>query len=91
LEDVAAYCKERGNNINPEKFINYYESNGWIIGKSKMKDWKATVKTWEERDKENGKILVQGKLLKGLQNGTTEFHPRRGNATPVTTEEVYND
>jgi len=91
LEDVAAYCKERGNNINSEKFINYYVSNGWMVGKNKMKDWKATVKSWEERDKDNGKIEVQCELIKGLQSGTTNFNPRRGNATPVTTEEICND
>lgn len=47
LEEVAAYCKERNNNIDPQHFIDYYTSNGWQVGKNKMKDWKAAVRTWE--------------------------------------------
>ena len=47
LEDVRAYCIERGNNVNPKRFIDHYESNGWMVGRSKMKDWRAAVRTWE--------------------------------------------
>ena len=47
LEEVSAYCKERNNNVDAERFIDFYESKGWMIGKSKMKDWKASVRTWE--------------------------------------------
>ena len=49
VEEVAEYCHERGNNIDPEAFIDHYESNGWIVGRSPMKDWKAAVRTWEKR------------------------------------------
>lgn len=49
IEEVAAYCRERGNTIDPEAFIDHYESNGWIVGRSPMKDWKAAVRTWEKR------------------------------------------
>ena len=52
LQEVIDYCIERKNNISPQKFINYYESNGWHVGKNHMKDWKAAVRTWEQRDKE---------------------------------------
>lgn len=57
LEEVAAYCRERGNKIDPRHFVNYYTSNGWMVGKNKMKDWRAAVRNWETRDKErnNGK------------------------------------
>ena len=48
LEEVQAYCQERNNGVEPEKFINYYESKGWVVGKSPMKDWKAAVRTWEK-------------------------------------------
>ena len=48
MEEVAAYCQERGNNIDPQRFIDHYESNGWMVGRTKMKDWKATVRTWEK-------------------------------------------
>lgn len=50
LEEVSAYCKERNNHINPAKFIAFYESKGWMIGKNKMKDWKAAIRNWEQRD-----------------------------------------
>ena len=50
LEDVQAYCQERGNNVDAEKWFNYYSSNGWKVGKNPMKDWKAAVRTWERSD-----------------------------------------
>ena len=52
LEDVRAYCISRSNKVDPEQFFNFYESKGWIIGKSPMKDWRAAVRTWEKREKE---------------------------------------
>ena len=48
VADVKSYCEERGNNVDPEKFINYYDSNGWHVGKNPMKDWQAAVRTWEQ-------------------------------------------
>lgn len=48
VEEVKAYCVERKNNVNPDKFIDFYESKGWLIGKNPMKDWKACVRTWEK-------------------------------------------
>ena len=50
LEDVKAYCNERGNRVDPERFIDYYTANGWKVGKNPMKDWKAAVRTWERQD-----------------------------------------
>ena len=52
LEDVEEYCRvERRNHVSPERFINYYESVGWTVGKGKpMKDWKAAVRTWERSE-----------------------------------------
>lgn len=47
IEEVKAYCDERSNGIDPQAFIDYYESNGWKVGKNSMKDWKASVRTWE--------------------------------------------
>ena len=47
LEEIKNYCLERNNLIIPEKFYNYYEANGWMVGKSKMKNWKAAIRTWE--------------------------------------------
>lgn len=50
IDDVKAYCKERGNRVDPERFIDYYTSNGWKVGKNPMKDWQAAVRTWEKGD-----------------------------------------
>lgn len=52
VEDVRDYCFERGNSIDPQRFVDHYTSNGWMVGKNKMKDWKAAVRTWEQREKE---------------------------------------
>ena len=50
VDDVRAYCTERGNNVDPRSFVDFYESKGWMIGKNKMKDWKAAVRTWERSE-----------------------------------------
>ncbi|NCB47446.1 helix-turn-helix domain-containing protein [bacterium] len=47
LDDVKAYCIERKNKVDPAKFMSYYESNGWKVGRNPMKDWRAAVRTWE--------------------------------------------
>ena len=47
LEEVQSYCSERKNGVDAQRFIDYYSSNGWMVGKNKMKDWKAAVRTWE--------------------------------------------
>jgi len=51
LMDVAAYCQERKNGVDPDKWFNHYQAKGWMIGKNKMKDWRAAVRTWEEKGK----------------------------------------
>lgn len=79
LENVRGYCQERGNSVDPQRFIDFYESKGWMVGKNKMKDWKAAVRTWERGDRkhagkpereirtdENG--LVQQALRAGLDD-----------------------
>lgn len=49
IEEVKAYCQERNNGVDAERFVDYYTSNGWLVGKNKMKDWKAAVRTWERK------------------------------------------
>ena len=49
VDDVKLYCTERDNKIDAEAFHDFYESKDWFVGKSKMKDWKAAVRTWERR------------------------------------------
>lgn len=47
VDEVRAYCAERNNGIDPQSFIDFYESKGWMVGKNHMSDWKAAVRTWE--------------------------------------------
>lgn len=49
-EEVRAYCTERKNSVDPDRFVDFYAMKGWLVGKSKMKDWRAAVRTWEKRD-----------------------------------------
>jgi hypothetical protein len=53
IAEVNSYCLERENSVNPQKFVDFYTAKGWMIGKNKVKDWKACVRTWEI--KEGGK------------------------------------
>ena len=58
LDDVSAYVRERGSNVDPQRFLDFYASKGWMVGKNPMKDWKAAVRTWEKRDSEQNKPFV---------------------------------
>ena len=51
IDEVRQYCNERKNNIDPENFIDFYQSKGWKVGNQPMKDWKACVRTWERKQK----------------------------------------
>ena len=48
FEEVSKYCLERNNTVDANKFIDFYQSKGWVVGKTKMKDWQACVRTWEK-------------------------------------------
>lgn len=48
LEQITAYCQERRNRVDPERFLDHYIANGWRVGKVPMRDWKAAVRTWEK-------------------------------------------
>ena len=50
LEEVRTYCQDRGNRVDPEQWFDHYTSNGWMVGKSPMRDWMAAVRTWERRE-----------------------------------------
>lgn len=64
IQDVKAYCMERKNNVDPERFIDFYEAKGWMVGKNKMKDWRAAVRNWErnEASKSAAQTTQQGRL-----------------------------
>lgn len=52
VSDVEAYCRERRNDVDPQRFVDFYASKGWKVGSQPMKDWKAAVRTWEQRRKD---------------------------------------
>jgi hypothetical protein len=54
LEEIATYCRERRNGIDPELWLAHYTSNDWMVGKNKMRDWKAAIITWEKRNPAGG-------------------------------------
>lgn len=58
LDDVSAYIRERGSNVDAQRFLDFYTAKGWMVGKNRMKDWKAAVRTWEKRDSEQNKPFV---------------------------------
>jgi len=52
IDEVKKYCQERKNKVDPDRFINFYESKGWMVGKNKMKSWQAAVRNWEKTEKD---------------------------------------
>ena len=52
-EELVAYITEKGYHVDSDKFLAYYESNGWMVGRNKMQSWQAAVRTWEQRDSNN--------------------------------------
>ena len=73
VAEVDAYCKERNNGVDPQRFIDHYTSNGWLVGKNKMKDWKAAVRTWEQRGNDSPRPQQQksggDRLLEMIRRG----------------------
>ena len=58
IEEIQDYCKERNNGINANRFYDFYESKDWYVGKNKMKDWKACIRTWEQRQTPTNKKVI---------------------------------
>lgn len=71
VDEVRAYCSERNNKVDAQSFVDFYESKGWYVGKNKMKDWKAAVRTWERTSKPSDKPKQSGK-----PNTFTQFTQR---------------
>ena len=57
LEEVTAYCQERNKGVDPQRWYDFYTAKGWMIGKNKMKDWKAAVRTWEKNNNKQDKPI----------------------------------
>jgi hypothetical protein len=71
VEEVEAYCKERGNNVSAQRFVDFYASKGWKVGQNPMKDWKACVRTWEQRD--SGQPVQKPKVLRAQDYEQREY------------------
>ena len=85
VEDIHNYCLERGNAVDPQQFFDYYTSNGWKVGRVRMQDWRAAVRTWERNgvNRKNGnqqrtkRDQVNDSLVDAL-GGITEFCEAKG-------------
>jgi hypothetical protein len=60
LQEIKDYCSERKNDVDPDKWFNFYESKGWMVGKNKMSNWKAAVRTWEKKEE---KVVINQKTI----------------------------
>ena len=96
VDEVRAYAQEKGYNVDPEHFVDYYTSNGWRVGRNPMKDWRATVRTWASRDR--AQTPVQGTqslggagfiTSKGIRTYGTSGQPVPPQAPPRPSEAHY--
>ena len=77
VDEVAAYCQERKNAIDPEYFVDHYEANGWRRGKTPIENWKACVRTWEKnggKDKQSSTPDNYSDVLTYKTNGKIGEH-----------------
>ncbi|BCK01630.1 phage replisome organizer N-terminal domain-containing protein [Anaerocolumna chitinilytica] len=74
-EEIKSYCIERNNRVDPERFFDFYSSKGWMVGKNKMKDWKAAVRNWE---KDSKGVQNVGYRKPGPGDGVRTTTPRVG-------------
>lgn len=89
IEEVTAYCRERGNTVDPQLFVDHYTANGWRVGgKSPMKDWRASVRTWEKNGYQTRGGNVGQKSPDGLFAGFRDFLAKD---ETVTVEVIPND
>lgn len=101
LEEVQQYCIDRNNKVDADRFIDFYSSKGWMVGRNKMKDWKAAIRTWEKKDgvKNGGCENNTGKIV-DERHGTQTVKYRestgdaqryyRGNLGELKDDEQYN-
>lgn len=84
VEEVDAYVKEKGYHIDAESFVSYYESKGWVVGKSPMKDWKAACRTWEKNRNNNnnngyGRETITEKIRRTVEHANEFSQKLQGN------------
>lgn len=79
VDEINRYCQERNNMVDAQRFFDFYESKGWLVGKSKMKDWQACVRTWEKGNNNNNKEY--GGKQKSSGKKVYQFDPERARKT----------
>ena len=85
VDEVETYVKEKGyTNFSAQRFVDYYESKGWVVGKSPMKDWKAAVRGWVAREGD----MPQGRS-KDWHNPALDYAQRDYSGTQPKSERVY--
>jgi len=88
LSDVKNYCLSRNHSVDADTFFDFYASKGWMVGRNKMKDWKACVRTWEKRDGANNGQYQQSPAKRGQSLSKSE---RRDEAARRYLEENNDD
>jgi hypothetical protein len=88
LDEIKAYCKERKNSVNPVQWLSYYESNGWMVGKNKMKDWKAAVRTWENNEFSKKETVIDRSKTEGVNDDYYKPLPK-GSDMPETLKKKF--
>ena len=88
VEDIRAYCRERGNGIDPQRFFDFYEAKGWRVGNQPMQDWQASIRTWEGREQGNArergstnpfkKMLLEEEVMNGQIGNDADFGDSAG-------------
>ena len=73
VDEVRAYCEERKNGIDPQRFVDFYQSKNWMVGKNKMTDWKASVRTWEGINKKQQKEIQDKNKFNQFEHNQYDF------------------
>lgn len=80
VEQVAEYCQEKGDHIDPEAFVAFYASKGWMVGKSPMKDWKSAVVTWAKSERQRiGNANTRSGYTSGVDRLAEMYREEFGN------------
>lgn len=93
VEEIGAYCLERKNDVDPQRFYDFYEARGWMVGKVHMKDWKAAIRTWE-KPKEKKAVQSSTSQLEGLDEAYRSYlekHREEPFSERLTMSEFYEE
>lgn len=74
LEEVSEYCLDRRNGIDPQAFLDFYESKGWKVGNTPMKDWRAAIRTWESKRKTQPPTPTSARPLPPSQESLSDYY-----------------